>query len=115
MAAQIAEIDAPALAAALASTAAPTVIDVRADWEFGQAALPGSRHVPLAALVARGPGALAALPEHKHAPMVTVCHHGVRSAKAAQVLIELGYTQVKSLRGGIDAWSCRVDAQVPRY
>lgn len=47
--------------------------------------------------------------------IVVYCHQGVRSLDAAAYLIGHGMTNVKSLAGGIDAWSCEVDQSVPRY
>jgi rhodanese-related sulfurtransferase len=48
-------------------------------------------------------------------PVVFVCHHGVRSMDAAAYFAGHGLENVRSLRGGIDAWSCEVDATLPRY
>ncbi|MGH7753968.1 MAG: rhodanese-like domain-containing protein [Gemmatimonadales bacterium] len=47
--------------------------------------------------------------------MVTYCHHGVRSRHAAELLRAAGFASVRSLRGGIDAWSREVNPSVPRY
>ncbi len=43
------------------------------------------------------------------------CHHGMRSLRAAQRALEMGFTDVYNLVGGIDAWSQQVDSDVPRY
>ena len=53
--------------------------------------------------------------EDKSQRVVVYCHHGVRSLDAAAYLVGHGMTNVKSLVGGIDAWSCDVDQSVPRY
>ena len=47
--------------------------------------------------------------------IVTVCHHGTRSLHALGILKNAGYTKVRSLRGGVDAWSIHVDPKMPRY
>jgi rhodanese-related sulfurtransferase len=47
--------------------------------------------------------------------VVFVCHHGIRSLDAAAYFAGHGMTNVRSMRGGIDAWSCDVDASLPRY
>lgn len=47
--------------------------------------------------------------------VVAHCHHGGRSLKAAAMLREAGLGQVKSMAGGIDAWSREIDPSVPRY
>ena len=44
-----------------------------------------------------------------------VCHHGVRSAHAAQHFLRAGFRYVWNVAGGIDAWSTRVDGSVARY
>ncbi|HEX9618489.1 MAG TPA: Grx4 family monothiol glutaredoxin [Polyangiaceae bacterium] len=48
-------------------------------------------------------------------PLVFVCHHGVRSRAAAEQYALRGFRNVYNLIGGIDAWSERVDPNVPRY
>jgi monothiol glutaredoxin len=48
-------------------------------------------------------------------PVVLFCHHGGRSARAAEHFLKLGFRQVYNLNGGIDAWSRDVDPSVPRY
>jgi len=47
--------------------------------------------------------------------IVLHCHSGFRSLDAARFLIENGFTDVKSMSGGIDRWSRDVDPSVPRY
>jgi rhodanese-related sulfurtransferase len=40
----------------------------------------------------------------------------VRSLRALERLRDhAGFTRVKSLRGGIDAWSLEIDPKIPRY
>jgi rhodanese-related sulfurtransferase len=51
----------------------------------------------------------------KEALLVLVDHHGTRSLDAAAYFAGHGFTDVKSLRGGIDAWSREIDPNVPRY
>jgi rhodanese-related sulfurtransferase len=88
----------------------PLLLDVRQPWENQLASLPGSVLVPLQELPVRAA-------EIKPAPgqqVVCYCHHGQRSLRAAMFLAQLGVEAV-SLAGGIDAWSQRIDAAVPRY
>jgi rhodanese-related sulfurtransferase len=47
--------------------------------------------------------------------LVIVDHLGTRSMDAAAYFAGHGFENVKSLRGGIDAWSQEVDPNVPRY
>jgi rhodanese-related sulfurtransferase len=42
-------------------------------------------------------------------------HNGARSMDAAAFFQGHGFENVKSLRGGIDAWSAEVDPKLPRY
>lgn len=51
----------------------------------------------------------------KNTPVVTHCHRGIRSLDAAAYLMGHGFTNVKSMAGGIDAWSSQVDPRVPQY
>jgi rhodanese-related sulfurtransferase len=47
--------------------------------------------------------------------LVVYDHQGTRSMDAAAYIQGHGFEKVKSLRGGIDAWSIEVDPKLPRY
>jgi rhodanese-related sulfurtransferase len=47
--------------------------------------------------------------------LVVYDHQGTRSMDAAAYFQGHGFENVKSLRGGIDAWSVEVDPKLPRY
>ncbi len=51
----------------------------------------------------------------KDQELVFVCHHGVRSLDAAAYFRGHGFTNARSLSGGIDQWSVEVDQKLPRY
>jgi len=51
----------------------------------------------------------------KDREIVFVCHHGVRSLDAASYFAGHGFQNVRSMTGGIDAWSVEVDPELPRY
>jgi sulfur-carrier protein adenylyltransferase/sulfurtransferase len=85
------------------------LIDVREPREAEIARIEGSQLIPLRDL----PRAIPRLPPQ--AEIVTFCHHGPRSLKARELLTGAGFANVRSLAGGIDAWSREVDAEVPRY
>ena len=106
----IRQISACALSQALAAGQAVRLIDVRQPWESQLASLSGSLQIPLNELPQRSQEIGA-----DHAVLVVYCHHGIRSQSAAAYLERLGYQNVQSLTGGIDAWSCEVDSAVPRY
>lgn len=91
--------------------AALHVVDCRDPDEFVFNRLPRAELIPLPTLPA---DAAAKLPD-RVARVLVYCHHGMRSARAAQMLRQMGYENAQSLAGGIDAWSREVDAGVPRY
>lgn len=47
--------------------------------------------------------------------LVFFCHHGGRSRRTAESWRLRGFTKLFNLTGGIDAWSRKVDANVPIY
>jgi phage shock protein E len=57
-------------------------------------------YIPYNQLKAR----VAELPADKGARILVYCRSGVQSAQAAQALIDLGYTNVWNLDGGMNAW-----------
>ncbi len=85
------------------------LLDVRQPGEFDLARIEGSTLIPLGTLHA----ALDEVPQDRR--VVAICHHGVRSAMACQILAQRGQGRLYNLAGGIDAWSIEVDAGVPRY
>ncbi len=103
------EITAQALAGALAAPNPPQLLDVREPWEWEVTRIAGSRLIPLSALGDR----LRELdPERR---IVTICHHGIRSLTARELLLAAGFADVRSLAGGIDAWADQVDRNLVRY
>lgn len=87
------------------------VIDVRDPDEYGLCRLPGAELIPLSTL----PAAAAEKLADKGATLLVYCHHGMRSARAASVLRELGYVGAVSMAGGIEQWAVEIDPTVPRY
>jgi len=47
--------------------------------------------------------------------IVIFCRNDIRSRYAAQLLKRLGFTRVKVLKGGINAWAQEIDPSVPQY
>lgn len=87
----------------------PLIIDVREKWEADICSLPYARLIPLGSL----PAHLAELPKDRK--IVVHCHHGGRSARAVNYLIQQGYKDIFNLIGGIHNWSQRIDPNVKIY
>ena len=102
------EVDPADLAREL-ETSAVQLVDVREPWEWKIGHLSDAVLLPGGDLE-RGLDAL-----ERSRPVVTYCHHGARSLAAARALREAGFENVRSLRGGIDAWAREVDHSIPRY
>ncbi len=85
------------------------LIDVREPHEWEIAHIAGARLIPLNQL----PERLGELDGHSE--IVTHCHHGARSMKALEILKGAGFSKVRSLAGGIDAWAERVEPGLARY
>ncbi len=84
------------------------LLDVRENDEYLLANL-GGHLIPLRELPAR----LQELdPLHE---IVAYCHTGRRSALAVNFLRTSGFSNVKNLVGGIDAWAARIDPSMNRY
>ena len=86
-------------------------LDVREQNEFDFASIEGSTLVPMSEIQER----VGELEQHKERDIVVFCHHGMRSMQVAMWLTQQGFTSVKNMDGGIDAWSLAVDPAVARY
>lgn len=88
------------------------LLDVRQPEEFSICKIAGAHLLPLRDL----PDRIAEVRRLAGSrPIITQCHHGVRSLNAAALLRQAGLSQARSMAGGIDAWSILIDANVPRY
>jgi len=95
------EIEVAGLQAELTSGGArPVLLDVREADEHAQGALADALWIPRGFLELRIEGNV----PDRAAPIVAYCAGGTRSALAARSLAELGYTNVRSLAGGFNAW-----------
>jgi len=86
------------------------LLDVREPWEFETAKISSAKFMPMGEVPSR---AHQELDPDDH--IVVVCHHGVRSMNVTVWLRQQGFEKAQSMRGGIDAWSRRVDSKVPVY
>ena len=99
---------APTEAASLMKAGKARLIDVRSREEWDAVHIEGSTFFTQDLMHSLG-----GLP--KDELLIFVCHHGVKSMDAAAYFLGHGLENVRVLRGGIDAWSCEVDANIPRY
>ena len=76
------------------------IIDVREASEWEQGHVPGAVHISKSYIEQQIEGAV----PDRDAPVVLYCAGGVRSLFAAQTLADMGYTNVKSMSGGFQAW-----------
>ncbi|MBE9177560.1 rhodanese-related sulfurtransferase [Oculatella sp. LEGE 06141] len=110
----IAQISVEDLVARLNAASEPVqLVDVREPEELAIAHLPNVKHLPLSQF-SEWSGQIQAYLD-PHAETVVMCHHGMRSAQMCQWLVNQGFTNVRNLAGGIDAYSDRIDPTVPRY
>jgi rhodanese-related sulfurtransferase len=89
------------------------LIDVREPQELEIAKVPGFQSFPLS----QSASWMETLPTKLDPAIETyvLCHHGMRSAQMCQWLIQQGFTDVKNVKGGIDAYAETVDPAIPRY
>ena len=85
------------------------VIDVREPDEYQIAHVIGVPLIPLSVLDKR----FTELDPNQQ--LYIHCKSGIRSMKALKFLHEQGFKYVKSVKGGISAWSEEVDPSVPKY
>jgi sulfur-carrier protein adenylyltransferase/sulfurtransferase len=103
------EIDAVELKAKMDRGDKFVLIDVREPHEYQICRIPGSRLIPLGEIPKR-------VNELNSADDIVVhCKMGGRSAKAVEFLKQSGFRKVKNMKGGILAWSDKVDPSVPKY
>ncbi|MGC1478905.1 MAG: rhodanese-like domain-containing protein [Chthoniobacterales bacterium] len=97
------------LASALAADPDTRVLDIRTREEFDAVHIPQARHFTqefLQEIMGGWP---------KDSLIALVDHQGTRGLDAAAFFAGHGFTNVRALRGGIDAWSLEVDSDLPRY
>jgi rhodanese-related sulfurtransferase len=111
---EIAETDVETFAQRLASEPETLqLIDVREPHELEIASLPNFVNLPLSQFPAWSPTIADQL--NPAAETIVMCHIGMRSAQMCQWLASQGFTNVKNLAGGIDAYSRNIDRSVPIY
>jgi molybdopterin/thiamine biosynthesis adenylyltransferase/rhodanese-related sulfurtransferase/molybdopterin converting factor small subunit len=85
------------------------LIDVREPHEYQICSIPNAKLIPLGDLPKR-------VNELNSADeIIAHCKSGMRSAKAVEFLKQAGFRKVRNMKGGILAWSDKVDPSVPKY
>jgi rhodanese-related sulfurtransferase len=95
----------------LRSGAPPRLIDCREQDEYALCRLDGSELFPLSQWMERWQEKFG----DRDQAILIYCHHGLRSLRAVEYLRAKGFSNVRSLAGGIDLWSRKLDPSIPRY
>jgi rhodanese-related sulfurtransferase len=96
-------------ASALAEGGDARLLDIRTREEFDAVKIPQAQHFTQELLQT------IMTSWSKDGLVILVDHQGARSMDAAAYFAGHGFTNVRGLRGGIDAWSLEVDPSLPRY
>lgn len=83
----------------LANNSVPHFIDVREEWEYDEDNL-GAQLIPLGDL----PHRITEIEHLKDTEIIIHCKSGARAGRAQKYLISQGFTQVKNVTGGIEAF-----------
>lgn len=71
--------------------------------------------VPMSQVVSSGFDAFPGERMNKDAKMVIICHYGIRSAQITYWPTMQGWKNVKSMRGGLEAYAHRIDPCIGTY
>ncbi len=99
----------PLEAATALDTPGTYLLDIRTREEFDAVRIPQARHFTqelLQTIMSSWP---------KDALIILIDHQGQRTLDAAAYFVGHGFTHVRGLRGGMDAWSLEIDPALPRY
>jgi len=77
------------------------VVDIRADKDFRNGHIFGSKHLTAEKINAND---LVSLEKYKDKPIIVVCAAGMTAVKAANQLAKAGFAKVSYLKGGLSAW-----------
>jgi rhodanese-related sulfurtransferase len=111
------EITVTELAEKLKSKDSFILLDVRELHELEHAKITDARLevTPMSGLANVGLDALSESAKSQSAEIYVLCHHGTRSAQVTAWLAQQGWSNIKSVRGGIDAYAQQVDRSVGSY
>ena len=77
------------------------VIDVRSSDEYNTGHIEGSINIPV--------DSISNVSYSKDTTIIVYCATGMRSANAAQTLIDMGYTNIYNLDGGLINWGFELE------
>lgn len=97
------------LKAELDSPNPPILLDVREEDELEISRFPTFQHIPMYELQGR----VSEL--DPSSDLVIVCRSGNRSGRVAAYLLQLGFSRVRNLTGGINEWVRLIDPTQPQY
>lgn len=87
------------------------LIDIREPEELAICSIGGATHIPMGDL----PSRINEIDADEDTTIALICHSGRRSLNAVIFLQRQGLSGARSVAGGIDWWSLRIDPGVPRY
>jgi rhodanese-related sulfurtransferase len=76
------------------------ILDLRPEEAFKAGHLPGAKHAPVSEIAAR----VEKLKLDRNNPLILVCETGLSSRKAIAEVQKLGFVEVGTLDGGVQAW-----------
>ena len=90
------------------------LVDVREQYEWDVAKVDGFKLYPMSEMNSWLSTIANDLDPQKET--LVLCKAGVRSLRCAEALVQMaGFTKVKNIAGGIDAYAVNIDPSVPRY
>lgn len=87
------------------------LIDIREPEELDICSIEGAIHIPMGDL----PSRVNEIDADEDTTIALICHTGRRSLNATIFLQKQGLAGTRSVAGGIEWWSLRIDPSVPRY
>jgi rhodanese-related sulfurtransferase len=93
------------------------IMDVREWDEINLVKFPISdvKVVPMSEIISTGLDAFPGELMNRDADIVTICHHGIRSAQITYWLNMQGWKNVKSMRGGLEEYAHGIDPSIGTY
>ncbi len=85
------------------------LLDVRPEHEFKMCHIENAINIPFSMLETD------AIKTPQDRPLVVMCHHGVASQHACELLEKIGLKDLHNLEGGIHAWAEQIDSTIPIY